>query len=184
MLQQAYDMGFVTLAPSAENQRRFGLSVTLGGGEIHLIDTVTAYSAFANGGYRVDPVGILKVEDRNGKVLFDQKSIQGKAVMTAEENFLINHMLSDNNARLLTFGANSLLNFNGKAVAVKTGTTNNRKDNWTIGWSQNTIVGVWVGNNDNSEMTNVLRCTGASLWRKIFDEAVAEAEQFLTGCSA
>mgnify|MGYP001583346992 CR=1 FL=1 len=176
MLQQAYDMGFATLAPSAENQRRFGLSVTLGGGEIHLIDTVTAYSAFANSGYRIDPVGILKVEDRNGKVLFDQKNIQGKPVMTAEENFLINHMLSDNNARLLTFGANSLLNFNGKAVAVKTGTTNNRKDNWTIGWSQSTIVGVWVGNNDNSEMTNVASgVTGASpIWRKIFDEAVKE----------
>jgi len=175
MLHQAYDMGFDTLAPTASNQRRFGLSVTLGGGEVHLIDTVTAYSSFANGGYRVQPVAILKVEDKNGKVLFEQKQVQGKQVMSPEESFLINHILSDNNARLLTFGQNSLLNFGGKAVAVKTGTTNNRKDNWTIGWSRSTIVGVWVGNNDNSEMTNVASgVTGASpIWRKIMNETIA-----------
>lgn len=175
MLQQAYDMGFVTLESTAANLRKFGLSVTLGGGEIHLIDTATAYSAFANGGYRVQPVAILRVEDKNGKVLFDQKQVQGKQVMTPEESFLINHILSDNNARLLTFGQNSLLNFGGKAIAVKTGTTNNRKDNWTVGWSRSTIVGVWVGNNDNSEMTNVASgVTGASpIWRKIMNETIA-----------
>lgn len=174
MLSQAYEMGFVTLEPTVANQRRFGLSVTLGGGEIHLIDTVSAYSAFANGGYRVEPIGLLKVEDRNGKVLLEEKHVRGAQVMSPEEAFLINHMLSDNNARLLTFGANSLLNFGGKAVAVKTGTTNNRKDNWTIGWSQNTMVGVWVGNNNNSEMTNVASgVTGASpIWRKIMNESV------------
>lgn len=175
MLRQAFDMGFVTLEPTATNMRNFGLSVTLGGGEVHLIDSVSAYSSFANGGYRVDPLSILKVEDRNGKTLFEEKHVQGKQVMSPEEAFLINHILSDNNARLLTFGANSLLNFGGKAIAVKTGTTNNKKDNWTVGWSRSTIVGVWVGNNNNSEMTNVASgVTGASpIWRKIMNETIA-----------
>ena len=174
MLRSAYDMGFVTLEPTPENMRRFGLSVTLGGGEVHLLDTVTAYSAFANGGTKISPVAILKVEDRNGKVIYESKPVKGKQVVTPQEAFLINHMLSDNSARSLTFGPNSLLNFGGRAVAVKTGTTNNRKDNWTVGWSRNTMVGVWVGNNNNSEMTNVASgVTGASpIWRKIMNEAI------------
>ena len=83
--------------------------------------------------------------------------------------FLINHVLSDNNARLMTFGANSFLNMNGKSIAVKTGTTNDKRDNWTIGWSTKAVVGVWVGNNDNSPMKEVASgVTGASpIWRKI-----------------
>ncbi|HYD34532.1 MAG TPA: transglycosylase domain-containing protein [Vitreimonas sp.] len=172
-LQLAYDMGFPTLEPSEENLRRLGLSVTLGGGEVHLIDTVTAYSAFANGGRKVEPVAILKVEDSNGKLLFEHRPVDGREVITPEEAYLINNVLSDNNARLLAFGANSLLN-TGKAIAVKTGTTNDRRDNWTIGWSQEVMVGVWVGNNDNSEMTRVASgITGASpIWRKIIDHAL------------
>ncbi|HZZ98636.1 MAG TPA: transglycosylase domain-containing protein [Candidatus Saccharimonadia bacterium] len=174
MLQTAYDMGFPTLQPTAANMSRLGLSVTLGGGEVHLIDTATAYSAFANGGNRVEPVAILKVTDKDGKVLYEHRPVQGKQVMTPEEAFLMDHILSDNSARSLTFGPNSQLNYGGKAVAVKTGTTNNKKDNWTIGWSRSTMVGVWVGNNDNSEMTNVASgVTGASpIWRKIMDEAI------------
>ena len=171
MLKQAYDMGFVTLEPTSENKTRFGLSVTLGGGEVHLLDSVTAYSSFANGGTRVEPVSILKITDRDGKTLYEHRKSQGKRVMTEEESYLINHILSDNSARLISFTANSQLNYGGKAVAVKTGTTNNRKDNWTIGWTRNAIVGVWVGNNDNTSMTNVASgITGASpIWKKLTD---------------
>jgi penicillin-binding protein 1C len=175
MLQLAYDMGFVTLEPTDTNLKNFGLAVTLGGGEVHLIDTVSAYSAFANGGTRVEPVSILKVEDSEGHVLYEYKPVTGKRVMSEGEAFLMDSILSDNNARLLAFGANSLLN-TGKPIAVKTGTTNDQRDNWTVGWSKSTIVGVWVGNNDNSEMKRVASgITGASpIWRRIMYEAIAE----------
>jgi len=172
-LQNAYDMGFVTLEPTDDNMKRFGLAVTLGGAEVHLLDTTTAYSAFANGGLKVQPVSILKVEDKDGRVLFEHKQVEGKRVMTTGEAFLINDVLSDNNARLLAFGVNSLLN-TGKAIAVKTGTTNDQRDNWTIGWSQEIMVGVWVGNNDNTQMTKVASgITGASpIWRRIIFTAL------------
>lgn len=169
----AYDMGFQTLEPTRANLQRFGYAITLGGGEVHLIDTVSAYSAFANGGLRVNPVSVLKVEDKDGRVLFEHKPVQGKRVISTGEAFLINDMLTDNNARLLAFGANSLLN-TGRAIAVKTGTTNEQKDNWTIGWSRNIIVGTWVGNNNNTSMTQVASgITGASpIWRRIIDASL------------
>lgn len=168
MLSTAYDMGFDSLAPTAENMKRFGLSVTLGGGEVRLYDLVHAYSAFANGGERVEPVSILKVV-KDGKTLYEAKQAKKQRVLTEEVAFLINHVLYDNNARLLTFGPNSFLNMNGKSIAVKTGTTNDKRDNWTIGWSTKAVVGVWVGNNDNSPMKEVASgVTGASpIWRKI-----------------
>lgn len=176
MLSLAYDMGFQTLAPSVVNQRRFGLSVTLGGGEVHLIDSVSAYSAFANGGTKIEPTGILKIEDQNGKVLFAKQDTKGKQVMTPQEAFLMDHVLSDNNARLLSFGPNSQLNFGERAIAVKTGTTNNQVDNWTIGWTRNAIIGVWVGNNDNSPMKSVASgLTGASpIWRRVMLDTIAK----------
>lgn len=169
MLQTAYDMGFETLEPTKENLSRFGLSVTLGGGEVRLLDLTNAYSAFANGGRRVEPISILKVEDRDGKTLFEHKHVDGPEVLDKSVTFLINHVLTDNNARLLTFGANSYLNMGGRPIAVKTGTTNDKRDNWTIGWSQSSMVGVWVGNNDNSAMGNVASgVTGSSpIWRNI-----------------
>lgn len=179
MLQIAYDLGFKTLEPTQENMSRLGLSVTLGGGEVHLIDSAAAYSAFANGGHRVEPVAILKVEDSEGKTVYETKPVVGKTVMTPQEAFLINDILTDNNNRLLTFGQNSLLNYGGQGVAVKTGTTNDKKDNWTIGWSKTTLVGVWVGNNDNTSMTNVASgISGASpIWRKIMNEAIGSGRK-------
>lgn len=167
-LEQAYNMGLTSLEPTPENMKRFGLAVTLGGAEVTLKDSVVAFSSFANGGRKVEPVSILKVEDLDGRTLFEHRDVQGPRVMSEEGAFLINHILSDNNARLLAFGANSLLNL-GRPVAVKTGTTNDQRDNWTIGWSQEIVVGTWVGNNDNSPMTRVASgVTGASpIWRRI-----------------
>lgn len=168
MLQTAYDMGFESLAPSVENMKRFGLSVTLGGGEVRLFEMVHAYSVFANGGERVEPVSILKVV-KDGKTLYEAKPAKKQRVLTEEVAFLVNHVLHDNNARLLTFGANSFLNMSGRSIAVKTGTTNDKRDNWTVGWSTGAVVGVWVGNNDNTPMKEVASgVTGASpIWRKI-----------------
>ncbi|MFH2085849.1 MAG: transglycosylase domain-containing protein [bacterium] len=171
MLTTAYDMGFDSLAPTAANMTRFGLSVTLGGGEVRLYDLVHAYSAFANGGERVEPVSILKVV-KDGRTLYEAKQAKKQRVLSEEVAFLINHVLYDNNARLMTFGANSYLNMSGRPIAVKTGTTNDKRDNWTVGWSTKAVVGVWVGNNDNSPMKEVASgVTGASpIWRKIIQK--------------
>ena len=176
-LQQSYNMGLVTLEPTKENMTRFGLAATLGGADVHMIELVSAYSAFANGGQRVEPVSILKIEDPDGKIVFEHRHLEGAQVMTPQEAFLINNVLSDNSARLLAFGANSLLNVNG-GVAVKTGTTNDQRDNWAIGWSKDVIVGTWVGNNDNSKMKAVASgVSGASpIWRRIILDVLGRDE--------
>jgi len=181
-LTTAYSMGLSTLSPTDENVNRLGLSLTLGGGEVRLIELASAYSAFANGGHKVDPIAILKVTDPKGNVLFEQKDVQKERAIAKEIAFLISHILLDNNARLLTFGENSFLNISARPVAVKTGTTDDKRDNWTIGWTPNILVATWVGNNDNSPMGNVASgVTGsAPIWRRIILEALKgkSAEDF------
>lgn len=176
MLKTAYEMGLSTLEPTADNLKRFGLSVTLGGGEVRLIDLTEAYSAFANGGLKVEPISILKVTDKDDKVLFEQKTVAGKKVISLEQAFLISNILSDNSARSITFGERNALMVSGRTVAVKTGTTNDKRDNWTIGWTPQVIVSVWVGNNDNSQMKEVVSgVSGASpIWRKIIQTALTD----------
>ena len=176
MLQTAYNMGISTLAPSQDNIDRFGLSVTLGGGEVIPLEEATAYSAFANGGYKVDPTAVLKVTDRSGKVLYQKQDVSRSRVLPAEVAFIISHILLDNNARLLTFGPNSYLNIPGKTVAVKTGTTDDKRDNWAIGWTPSILVASWVGNNDNSPMGSIASgVTGATpIWRRIIMEALKD----------
>ena len=172
VLSTATDMGITSLPPTQETLNRVGLSLTLGGGEVRLIDLTSAYSAFVNKGNRIDPIAILKVTDINGKVLEENKPQKGRRVLSEEQAYLISSILSDNNARKEVFGPNSLLNLAN--VMVKTGTTNDRRDNWTIGGNGNAMVGVWVGNNDNSPMTNVASgVSGASpIWRRIVQEAL------------
>lgn len=169
MLKQAYDMGLTTLEPTTENLKRFGLAVTLGGAEVRMIDLAKAYSSFANGGKKVEEIGVLKVEDKNGKVLEEFRQIDGKQVMTPQEAFIISNILSDNSAREYTFGSVNSLNIPGYQVAVKTGTTNDKRDNWAIGWTPNLLVTTWVGNNDNSPMGKIASgVSGATpIWRKI-----------------
>ncbi len=174
MLEKASQMGLSTLEPTKENLRRFGLSVTLGGGEVTLIELASSYSSFANGGIRRGPVAILKVEDKDGKVLEQHKTVQGKRVLSPEVAYLISDILADNTARQITFGLSSGLNVPGYKVAVKTGTTNDKRDNWAIGWTPNVLAGVWVGNNDNSPMKRVASgISGATpIWRKIILETL------------
>lgn len=169
MLQTAFDMGLTTLEPTAENLRRFGLAVTLGGGEVKMIDLASAYGAFAANGVKHETVGVLKVEDRNGRVLEEYKNNPGKQVMTAQEAFIISNILQDNSARELTFGAVNGLIVPNYQVAVKTGTTNDKRDNWAIGWTPNLLVAAWVGNNDNSQMLKVASgVSGATpIWKQI-----------------
>jgi membrane carboxypeptidase/penicillin-binding protein len=149
------------------------LALTLGGG-VKPLELAAAYTAFANAGFKSDPIAILKVTDPKGKVLFEQKEVSRKRVLSPEVAFIISHILLDNNARLITFGVNSYLNMGSRMIAVKTGTTDDKRDNWTIGWTPSILVAAWVGNNDNSPMGNVASgVTGAApIWRRIILEAL------------
>jgi 1A family penicillin-binding protein len=175
VLSLAYDMGLSSLEPTAATMSRVGLSLALGGGEVRLVELTSAYSAFLNQGYRVDPVSILEVQDQDGKVLEKNSPKKGNQVIPTDVAYIISNILSDNDARKDTFGLNSLLNISGRAVAVKTGTTNDRRDNWAIGGTPQVIVGTWVGNNDNSPMKQVASgVSGASpIWNRIVKAAVA-----------
>ncbi|MCX8008686.1 MAG: PBP1A family penicillin-binding protein, partial [Patescibacteria group bacterium] len=169
-LQTAFDMGLTTLEPTQKNLSRFGLSIALGGGEVYLLDLATAFGVFATGGQRVDPVTILKVQDINGNVLYEYKPQTPRRVLSEDIAYLVSHILSDNNARRDVFGERSLLVIPNKTVAVKTGTTDDKRDNWTVGYTPSFVVGAWVGNNDNSPMHPSLSSgiTGAApIWNKI-----------------
>lgn len=175
ILKTAYEMGIDSLAPTDENERNLGLSLTLGGGEVRLLDLVAVYSVFATGGYKREVYAIEKVEDASGMVIFEHKATSPKRVISEEVAFLISHILSDNIARKDVFGEKSLLVIPGKTVAVKTGTTDDKRDNWTVGFSSSAVVGVWVGNNDNSPMDAKLASgvTGAApIWNRIIKAAL------------
>lgn len=178
MMTTAYKMGFTTLEPTRANINRFGLSITLGGGEVRLLDMTSAFGVFSSYGVRYEPISILKIEDSNGKTLFEHKESKGKEVLSSEVAYIISDILSDNDARSLVFGPNSYLNIPGKKVAVKTGTTNDLRDNWTIGYTKDIVAGVWVGNNDNSPMKSVASgVTGAApIWSGIIREALKSRE--------
>ncbi|MDO8451752.1 MAG: PBP1A family penicillin-binding protein [bacterium] len=177
VLETAYALGLSTLEPTSDNVKRFGLSLTLGGGEVTLLELTSAFGVFARTGERVDPISILKVEDANGKVIFEHKPTPGRRVISADVSYLISDILSDNNARLEVFGPRSYLVIPGKTVAVKTGTTDDKRDNWAIGYTPSVAVGTWVGNNDNSPMHPSLASgvTGASpIWNRIMREALTD----------
>jgi membrane carboxypeptidase/penicillin-binding protein PbpC len=163
-LQKAYEMGIETFEPNQKNLNRFGLSITLGGGETNLLQLTTAFSTFARGGVRKDPQSIIEIKNYSGKTIFKAKKPFEKTVFSQEVSFLISHILSDNNARSEAFGTNSYLNIPGKTVAVKTGTSDDKRDNWTVGYTKSITLGVWVGNNDNSPMSPRIASgvTGAS----------------------
>ncbi len=173
-MQKAFDAGLVTLEPTTNNMRKFGLSLTLGGGEVRLLDLVTAYGVLANEGKTTPSAAIMEVRDYKNKLLYRHKKEPNRRIFSRESVFLVSHILSDNNARLISFGTNSYLNIPGKTVAVKTGTTDDKKDNWTVGYTRDLVVGVWVGNNDGRQMNQALASgiSGAApIWRRIFLKA-------------
>ncbi len=170
VMQLAYNMGIDNWKPTDENLRSVGLSLVLGGREATLLQEVTAYSVFADGGIRHDPYAIEWVKDAKGKEIYKHKESSGTRVLSPEIAFLISHILLDNNARADAFGTNSLLNIPGHTVAVKTGTTDSKRDNWAIGYTPSYVAGVWVGNNDNKPMNPRIASgiTGATpIWRNI-----------------
>lgn len=165
MLDTAHDMGITSL----NEPDRYGLALTLGGGEVRLLDMATVFSTFASGGLKYDPVVILKIEDSEGDVLDEWKAKNGRRVLKEEEAYIMTSILSDNNARAAEFGLNSPLRVPGHTAAVKTGTTDNKKDNWTLGYTPSLVIGVWVGNNDGKEMHPRLASgiTGAApIWNR------------------
>lgn len=136
---------------SLTDRSRFGLSLVLGGGEVTLLEHMGAYATMANDGVYNQPVTILRVENSQGKVLFEHEQ-ETKQVVDANVARMITDMMADNNARAYAFGLNSPLQLGSRPVAAKTGTTNDYRDAWTVGFTPQLAVGVWGGNNDNSKM--------------------------------
>lgn len=166
MIAQARKMGITTF----EDESRYGLSLTLGGGEVKMTEMAQAFGVFANQGNRINLIPILKIEDSNGRVLEQFKQPAGERVLSAETSFLISSIISDNGARSAAFGSASKLVIKGKTVAVKTGTTDDKRDNWTLGYTPNYLVAVWVGNNNNKPMNPAITSgvTGAApIWNEI-----------------
>ena len=181
VVNTAHRMGINTL-----NLERYGLALTLGGGETTLLDMTYANSVLANQGvlagvpvdpqqkkpgYReLDPVAILKVTDANNKVLYEYKQPQTQRIVTPQLSFLMSDILSDNSARTPGFGSNSVLRLS-RPAAVKTGTTSDWRDNWTIGYTPDYAVGVWVGNADNAEMEHISGVSGAGpIWHDVMEK--------------
>lgn len=159
---------------------RYGLSLVLGGGEVKLLEMVGAYSVFANEGKKNPPTAILKIENSRRDILYEYQA-PNEAVLQEDVTRTISSMLSDNRARTPAFGANSFLYFPGRDVAVKTGTTNDYRDAWVIGYTPNIAAGVWFGNNDNSPMEKkVAGFIAAPLWNAFMTEALGNlpSEEF------
>ncbi|PIR04554.1 MAG: hypothetical protein COV59_00305 [Candidatus Magasanikbacteria bacterium CG11_big_fil_rev_8_21_14_0_20_39_34] len=154
----------------------YGLSLVLGGGEVKLVDHVAAYSSFANGGLRTNPVSILRVEDKDGKVLTEWKPKKMERIIEKETAATISNVLSNDGARAYAFGAGGVLTIPDVQVAAKTGTTNNYIDAWTIGYTPNLVSGVWVGNTDNTPMKRGYGGSkvAAPIWNHFMREALKE----------
>lgn len=190
MLDKAAQMGITTWTDPS----RYGLSLTLGGGEVKMVDMAVVYGTLANLGTRVDLNPIIKVTDYIHRYDKDYTCIPkpgwataqaaptneppcpGKVVVDPQVAYLMTDILSDNHARTPAFGSHSLLNLPGQAVAVKTGTTNSLRDNWTIGYTPDYLVAVWVGNNDNTPMSRIASgVTGASaIWNRAMSAVLAQ----------
>jgi penicillin-binding protein 1C len=150
----------------------YGLSLTLGGGDVSLLELTSAYSVFATYGKKIPPVAILKIVDFQGNLVYEYQPPQGEQVIRAEHAFLMSSILSDNEARSWMFGRNSLLN-QPFQVAAKTGTTNDFRDNWTLGYTPDLVTGVWIGNADYTPMVNTTGLTGAApIWSSFMQYAV------------
>jgi membrane peptidoglycan carboxypeptidase len=150
----------------------YGLALTLGGGEVKPLELTGAYATFANGGLRMPTTPILWIEDQRGNVLLDNRERVGEQVVEPELAYLLTHILSDTQARCLLFRCPSILELPDRPVAAKTGSTNDNRDAWTVGYTPDIAAGVWVGNNDNSEMSNVVGSSGAGpIWRAFMERA-------------
>ncbi len=173
----AHSMGITTLNNPAST---YGLSLVLGSGGVKLADHVNAYESFANGGLHYAPVMALKIYDKNNHVILDNtKPKTPKRVLDPQVAYIINNMLSDSNAKTFEFG--NILNvpgftgygLAGQGLAIKTGTTNNFRDAWTMGYTPNLVAGVWAGNNDDSSMTTEAADISAPIFKSFMAATLA-----------
>lgn len=167
-LRTARDLGITSLT----NSDQYGLTLVLGGGEVSPLEITSAYGVFANEGMKNTHRAILSIEDSIGNKIFEAHA-RAEKVMDEEIVRNISDVLSDNTARAPLFGSNSLLYFPNRDVAVKTGTTNDYRDAWIIGYAPNIAVGAWVGNNDNKSMNGVAGLRVSPMWRSFMDAALA-----------
>ncbi len=175
MLDTAHRLGIASL-----NRADYGLSLTLGGGEVTLLEMTGAYAVFANGGRRVPPVSILRIEDSAGRVIEEYQPPPGPQVISPQHAHLITDILADNQARTPAFGRDNILKLS-RSAAAKTGTTDEWRDSWTIGYTPELATGVWVGNADNSAMVGVTGSKGAApIWHNFMEKALGDqpASQF------
>jgi penicillin-binding protein 1C len=177
-------MSRVGVTSLGNDASHYGLSLTLGGGEVPPLELTTAYSVLANGGVYVPHRAILCITNTDNEILYEyeqhcpvgarlterSRSVTANArqVLDPRIAFIISDILADNNARTPAMGANSPLHTPGLPTSVKTGTTNDFKDNWTVGFTRNIAIGVWTGNTDNASMVNVSGLQGAApIWHDI-----------------
>jgi 1A family penicillin-binding protein len=172
-IKTAEDMGITTFT----NPDRYGLALVLGGGEIRLLELTGAYSVFAAEGIKHDVTPILKVTEPNGNILEENRQSEGKEALSPQIAYEISSILSDNRARTPVFGSNSSLYIPGRDVAVKTGTTDEFKDAWTIGYTPSIAAGVWVGNNNNRSMTAGAAgaMAAAPIWREFITRVLGSS---------
>jgi membrane carboxypeptidase/penicillin-binding protein len=197
VIRTAHSLGITSLD---QGPNQYGLPLTLGGGEVKLLDMVYAFSVLDNMGVMrgepvseseqrlgfrsLDPVAILRVEDKDGKNIYEYSQPQQREILTPQLAFLMNDMLSDREERCPAFGCPNALELPGnRPAAVKTGTTNNYLDAWTVGYTPQLVTGVWVGNSDNTEMENIPGSKGAApIWQAFMswaleDESIESWEQ-------
>lgn len=159
-LKTAKDLGITTL----NDKDRYGLALALGGGEVKLVDMVSAYGVFANYGKILPQTPILKVEDSSGKVLYDsERDRKEKQALEPEVAYEISDILSDLDAKKPVFNL-KYLSLPNQQLAAKTGTTNDTRDAWTMGYTTNLVAGVWVGNNDNTSLRGGGSMAAAPIW--------------------
>jgi len=169
-IQNSIDTATKMGIQSLGNPDQYGLTLVLGGGEVSLLDMTSAYSVFANDGVRNPYNAVLEVDDAQGDVL-EQSSLSPERILPAQTARQIADILDDNNARIPAYGANSVLYVPTRQVAVKTGTTNDYKDAWIMGFTPNITVGAWVGNSNNTAMDKkVAGYIVAPMWRALMDQ--------------
>jgi len=178
VLDLAEKFGYTSLS----DRDRFGLSLVLGGGEVRLIEHTNAFGVFAREGNFHPVTTILKIEDKDGKVIEEFKRKKERKALNPKIARLINDILSDNQARAYAFGENNWLTLGSRPVAAKTGTTNDYRDAWTIGYTPSIVTGVWVGNNDNMPMKRGAAggAVAAPIWHNYMDRVLGDTpiEQF------
>lgn len=171
-IKLAGDMGITTL----NDPDRLGLTLVLGGGEVKLLEHTGVYGVFANEGVRATRRTILRIEDTTGNII-EETQTEEHRVMDRNIALQITDILSDNDARTPLWGSNSLIHFPNRDVAAKSGSTNNSRDAWIMGYAPNIAVGVWVGNNNNTPMNGLSGLIATPIWRAFMDIVLAKTEE-------